>query len=113
MAETGTECLACWLASLAKRPVAGSISLSAAIVLRSCAPRTAKASGLAVPTVSAGDRNVEVISFPGHLVATAGVENLLIIETHDATLICRRDRVQDVRAIVARLAADPKLAKYL
>lgn len=73
----------------------------------------ARTSGMAVPTISAGDRNVEVISFPGHLVATIGMRDLLIVETDDATLICRRDRTQDVRAVVARLARDPRLARYL
>lgn len=38
-----------------------------------------------------------------HLVATVGVDDLVIVHTHDATLVCSRQRVQDVREVVARL----------
>ena len=37
------------------------------------------------------------------LIATLGVEDLVIIDTPDATLVARKDRVQDVKAIVDRL----------
>jgi mannose-1-phosphate guanylyltransferase / mannose-6-phosphate isomerase len=37
------------------------------------------------------------------LVATVGVENLVVVETDDAVLIASRERAQDVRAIVDRL----------
>lgn len=40
------------------------------------------------------------------LVATLGVENLIIVDTEDAVLICPQDRQQDVRQIVERLKAD-------
>jgi mannose-1-phosphate guanylyltransferase/mannose-6-phosphate isomerase len=39
------------------------------------------------------------------LVATLGVENLVIIETVDALLVASRDRVQDVKKIVERIVA--------
>lgn len=39
----------------------------------------------------------------GRLIATAGVEDLIIVDTGDAVLVCPRDRAQDVRAIVDRL----------
>lgn len=39
------------------------------------------------------------------LVAAIGVENLVIVETGDAVLVCRKDRAQDVREIVAKLQA--------
>ena len=38
------------------------------------------------------------------LVATLGVENLVIVETGDVLLVASRDRVQDVKKIVARIA---------
>ncbi len=41
----------------------------------------------------------------GRLVATIGVEDLIIIDTPDATLVARKDRVQDVKAVVERLKA--------
>jgi mannose-1-phosphate guanylyltransferase len=39
----------------------------------------------------------------GRLVATIGVEDLLIVDTHDVLLICPRERAQDVKAIVAEI----------
>ncbi len=45
-----------------------------------------------------------VIAFAdGGLVATVGVENLIVVRTGDVTLVCSRDRAQDVKAIVERL----------
>lgn len=41
-----------------------------------------------------------VIGEPGHLIATIGVSDLIIIQTPDATLVCHRDRAQDVKKIV-------------
>lgn len=38
-----------------------------------------------------------------HLVATIGVEDLIIVQTEDATLICAKDRAEDVKKVVARL----------
>ncbi|MCF8469453.1 MAG: cupin domain-containing protein, partial [Parvibaculum sp.] len=40
------------------------------------------------------------------LVATVGVENLVIVETGDVLLVAARERVQEVKAIVNRLAKD-------
>ncbi|HEY5851865.1 MAG TPA: mannose-1-phosphate guanylyltransferase/mannose-6-phosphate isomerase [Lysobacter sp.] len=39
------------------------------------------------------------------MIATIGVEDLVIIDTPDATLVARKDRVQDVKTIVDRLKA--------
>ncbi|MDX1550946.1 MAG: mannose-1-phosphate guanylyltransferase/mannose-6-phosphate isomerase, partial [Lysobacter spongiicola] len=39
------------------------------------------------------------------MVATIGVEDLVIIDTADATLVARKDRVQDVKAVVDALKA--------
>lgn len=40
---------------------------------------------------------------PGKLVALVGVENLLIVETDDVLLVCRRGDSQSVRAVVEEL----------
>ena len=47
-----------------------------------------------------------------HLVATLGVSDLIVVTTPDATLICSKDRAQDVKKIVKKLA-DKKLEEYL
>ena len=39
------------------------------------------------------------------MIATIGVEDLVIVDTADATLVARKDRVQDVKAVVDRLKA--------
>ena len=38
-----------------------------------------------------------------HLLATVGVENLIVVHTPDATLICNRNRASDVKALVELL----------
>ena len=38
-------------------------------------------------------------SEPGHLIATVGCDDLLIIHTPDATLVCRADRAEDIKQI--------------
>ncbi len=50
-------------------------------------------------------RDVVVVAPDGHLVAAIGVEGLAIVVTPDATLVCPRDRVQEVKVMVERLAA--------
>jgi mannose-1-phosphate guanylyltransferase len=40
---------------------------------------------------------------PGKVVATIGVEDLVVVDTADALLICRRDRAQDVRKVIDAL----------
>ncbi|MEE2752496.1 MAG: mannose-1-phosphate guanylyltransferase, partial [Candidatus Latescibacterota bacterium] len=47
------------------------------------------------------------------LIALVGVENLAVIETEDAILICPRDQTQRVRDVVGKLSADEKLQDYL
>lgn len=53
-----------------------------------------------------------IYSLAGKLIATAGVENLVIIDTHDALLVCRRDQAQDVKKLV-ELLEQQKKRKYL
>lgn len=42
----------------------------------------------------------------GGMIAALGVRDLVIVHTADATLVCPKDRVQEVREIVARLKAE-------
>ncbi len=50
-----------------------------------------------------------VIHSPRKLVAAVGVRDLIIVETEDALLVCRRDRAQDVRAVVDRLEEEERI----
>ncbi len=44
-------------------------------------------------------------SEPGHLLAVIGVENCVIVHTRDATLVCAKDRVDDIKKLVQELDA--------
>jgi mannose-1-phosphate guanylyltransferase len=44
-----------------------------------------------------------VLYSPRRLVATVGVENLIVVETEDAILVCPLDRAEEVKALVDRL----------
>jgi mannose-1-phosphate guanylyltransferase len=46
------------------------------------------------------------------LVVTVGVDNLVIVNTNDALMVCHRDHTQDVKAVVAELKAH-HLEQYL
>ncbi|MDR1817995.1 MAG: NTP transferase domain-containing protein [Puniceicoccales bacterium] len=46
-----------------------------------------------------------VISERGHLVAALGVEDLIIVHTADATLVCPKSRAQDLKRLVSQLDA--------
>lgn len=46
------------------------------------------------------------------LIATIGLDNVVIVETEDAVLVCDKDRAQDVKRIVERLEEEGK-TEYL
>ncbi len=53
-----------------------------------------------------------IYSLAGKLIATSGVENMMIIDTKDALLICHKDKAQDVKKVVEILEKKRK-QKYL
>lgn len=54
------------------------------------------------PALSVDTRN-SLIYTADRLIATLGVEDLIIVDTPDALLVCSRERAQDVRKIVDQL----------
>jgi mannose-1-phosphate guanylyltransferase len=54
-----------------------------------------------------------IVSGDGTLITAIGVEDLVIVRTGDALLVCARDRVQQVRELVAKLRARKDLERYL
>ena len=52
------------------------------------------------------------VDAPGKCVALLGVENLIVVDTGDALLVCPRDLAQDVKDVV-ELAKRKKLGQYL
>jgi mannose-1-phosphate guanylyltransferase len=55
--------------------------------------------GRALPVDSRGC----VVDSPTRLVALLGVDDLVVVDTPDALLVCRKDRAQDVRLVVDEL----------
>jgi mannose-1-phosphate guanylyltransferase len=51
-------------------------------------------------------KDVVAVAPEGHLVAALGIENLAVIVTGDATLVCRREDAQRVKEMVERLRED-------
>ncbi|NQT85052.1 mannose-1-phosphate guanylyltransferase [bacterium] len=47
------------------------------------------------------------------LITTVGVSNLIVVKTKDALLICRKERAEEVRDLVAKLADSDKFRKHL
>ena len=58
-------------------------------------------------------RNNIVVSANGHLTAVLGLDNLVVVHTADATLVCPKDQAQEIKALLKRLQADAKTHKYL
>jgi mannose-1-phosphate guanylyltransferase len=53
--------------------------------------------------VVAVDASGNVVFNPERLVALVGVDDVIVVDAPDAILICRKDRAQDVRRVVAEL----------
>ncbi len=47
------------------------------------------------------------------LITTVGVSNLIVVKTKDALLVCGKERAEEVRDLVAKLADSEKFRKYL
>ncbi len=62
----------------------------------------------AAGNVTVGDHVVidakdNTVVAPGRVIGLIGVEGLVVVDAGDAILVCRRDRVQDIKQIVAEL----------
>jgi len=54
-----------------------------------------------------------VLGEPGHLVALLGVEDLVVVHTPDATLVCHKSRAQELKKLLQGVAAKPGGARWL
>lgn len=59
--------------------------------------------GTAAAHVIPVDADGSVVFGNGRLVAIVGLEDVIVVDTPDAVLVCRRDRAQDVRRVVDEL----------
>lgn len=62
--------------------------------------------------VEAGADNI-VVSTDGHLTAVVGASDLVVVHTAEATLVVHKDKAQDIKALLKRLADDPAKQKFL
>jgi mannose-1-phosphate guanylyltransferase len=53
-----------------------------------------------------------IIESNGKLIATLGIEDLIIVDTEDVTLICTKDKAQEIKGLLKELRLQ-KLEKYL
>jgi len=70
--------------------------------IRDVAPADADGNVLVGEHVSI-DASANTVVSRERLVGLIGVENVVVVDAGDAILVCRRDRTQDVRKIVAEL----------
>jgi mannose-1-phosphate guanylyltransferase len=54
------------------------------------------------PVFSVGSRNTISVS-NGRVIALCGVSDLVVVETHDAVLVCHRESVQDIKRLLPLL----------
>lgn len=54
-----------------------------------------------------------VVSSKDHLVALIGVEDLIVVNTSDATLVCSKDRAQKIKEMVRSLGEEEALKRLL
>jgi mannose-1-phosphate guanylyltransferase len=66
--------------------------------------------GLAM--VEHGSNNI-VVSADGHLTAVVGASDLVVIHTADATLVCPKDRAQEIKDLLKRLGEDATKKQFL
>lgn len=58
-------------------------------------------------------KNNLLLSTEEHLVGVIGIEGLMVVHTPDATLICPKDRAQDVKQLVKKITSLPNGKDYL
>lgn len=61
--------------------------------------------------IGVGDKNCLFFA-EDKLLATVGLENIIVVDTPDATLVCHKDKTQEVKSLIEKLKAEGK-HKYL
>ena len=62
--------------------------------------------------LSIDSSNVTAYGFKGKLIALVGVDDLVVVDTPDAMLVCRKDQAQRVKEILERLNDDETLHRF-
>jgi mannose-1-phosphate guanylyltransferase len=58
-------------------------------------------------------RNNIAVGEDGHLLAIVGADDLIVVHTTDATLVCPRHRAQDIKQLLKRIGAEADGRKWL
>ena len=66
--------------------------------------------GLAAVGQAAGNL---VVSTPDHLLAVLGVQDLIVVHTPDATLVCPKEKAQEIKALLKRCESAAELQRFL
>ena len=59
------------------------------------------------------DTKDSIILSDKRMVGTIGLKDLIVVSTGDATLVCPKDRAQEVKKLVHKLGKNSKLKKYI
>ncbi len=65
------------------------------------------------PVIAIDAENNLVRQPEGKLVALVGVNDLIVVDTLDALLVCRKDQAQEVKSVVAEIKKVRELSKFL
>ena len=76
-------------------------------------PKDAAANVLRGLAMVEGGANNIVVSTGDHLTAVVGASDLVVVHTKDATLVCPKDKAQEIKALLKRLEADAETKRYL
>ena len=58
-------------------------------------------------------KNCIIYGEKGMLIATLGLEDIIVIQTKDAILIAKKDKMQNVRQLVMKISSDKKLKRFI
>lgn len=75
-------------------------------------PKDADGNAVSGLHIGIDTRNCLILSSENRLVATIGIEDMVVIDTEDAVLVCPRDRAQEVKKIVDKIR-EAGLERYL
>ncbi|MBW3012113.1 mannose-1-phosphate guanylyltransferase [Candidatus Woesearchaeota archaeon] len=59
------------------------------------------------------DSSNNIVCCNKQLIGLVGVKDMIVIQTDDATLICSKEKAQDVKKLVEKMSADSDLKQYL
>jgi len=75
-------------------------------------PKDKQGNAMKADVVNIGSKNITVVG-SNRLIATIGLEGLVIVDTPDALLITKKDKTEDVKKVVENLKANKRQEHYV